>query len=405
MASARYRVAIVASHPVQYQAPWYRALTELVDLRVFFAHRITADDHARSGFGVGFDWDVPLLDGYPHEWLTNVAARPGIEHFSGCDTPGVGDRLARGRYDAVVVNGWQLRTYWQAIRGARRAGIPVMVRGDSQLQASPSLLRRSAKRLVYPRLLRQFDAYLAVGRRSAEYYAHYGIGADRIHASPHCVDGEWFAAAAVLARSRREEIRRALGIPERALVWLFAGKLVEKKRPLDFVGALAAAGSETPDVWGLIVGDGPLRSEVEAACRAQGSAVLAGFRNQRAMADMYAVSDGIVLPSDGRETWGLVVNEAMACGLPAVVSDAAGCAPDLIVHGETGYTFPCGDVRALTKRLIEAAGPRDRLASLGAAARDHVRRRYSPGVAARGVVAAVEALRPQLTGQRERVPA
>src|SRR5262245_3493392 len=109
------RIAAIGSHPVQYQASWYRALALHAELRVFFAHRVTAADQARAGFAVPFEWDVPLVDGYAHEWLTNVSSRPGVGTFLGCDTPAIADRLGAGRFDAVVVNGWQLLTYWQAI--------------------------------------------------------------------------------------------------------------------------------------------------------------------------------------------------------------------------------------------------------------------------------------------------
>ena len=84
--SGSFRLALVASHPVQYQAPWYRALATLLNLQVFFAHRISAADHARTGFDVGFEWDTPLFEGYSFEWLTNTASRPGVDHFWGCNT-------------------------------------------------------------------------------------------------------------------------------------------------------------------------------------------------------------------------------------------------------------------------------------------------------------------------------
>src|SRR5687768_15584731 len=100
------RIAVVTSHPIQYQAPWFQALARRLDLVVFFAHRQDARGQAAAGFGHEFEWDLPLLEGYDHEWLHNVAARPSVDVFSGCDTPEVLDRLAVGRFDACIVNGW-----------------------------------------------------------------------------------------------------------------------------------------------------------------------------------------------------------------------------------------------------------------------------------------------------------
>jgi glycosyltransferase involved in cell wall biosynthesis len=388
----RLRLALVASHPVQYQAPWYRALAAIVDLQVFFAHRMAAADHARAGFGVEFDWDVPVLDGYEYTWLDNVAARPGVDRFRGCDTPAVASRIEHGGFDAVLVNGWQLLTYWQAIRAARRAGIAVMVRGDSHLATTRGAVRRSAKRVVYPSLLRAFDAYLAVGERNEAYYRFYGVPASRIYRSPHCVDNEFFARSADAARTMPGGARRALGIPADAIVFTFAGKFIEQKRPLDFLAALDAIRSAQPNAWGLLAGDGPLRDVMEGHRRRHETrCTMIGFLNQQRIAMAYAAADALVLPSRD-ETWGLVVNEAMACGVPAIVSDQVGCASDLIIDGETGFSFPCGEVAALAERMRWLAQDRE----LRRAMREPVLRRiarFSPQTAAAGVLRAMEGSR------------
>jgi glycosyltransferase involved in cell wall biosynthesis len=394
-------LAIVASHPVQYQAPWYRALAAVTDLRVFFAHRIGADEQARAGFGVPFEWNIPLFDGYRSEWLQNVAARPGVDRFRGCDTPQVARRIEEGRFDAVVVNGWNLLSYWQAIRAARRARIPVMVRGDSQLVTARGAWHRSAKRLVYPRLLKSFDAFLAVGLRNEDYYRHYGVAADRIYRSPHCVDNDFFAHAADAARRRPDDRRRAAGIAADAVVFTFAGKLIAKKRALDFLMALERTRRAHPEVRGLIVGDGPLRAELEEYQRTHDTGcTMVGFLNQLEIAQAYVAADALVLPSTGEETWGLVVNEAMACGVPAIVSDEVGCAPDLIDEGRTGYTYPCRDVAALADRMtrIAARHPDERRA-MGSLAEARIAG-YSPQTAAAGVVTAMNAINTSARSQR-----
>jgi glycosyltransferase involved in cell wall biosynthesis len=388
----RLRLAIVASHPVQYYAAWYRALADVVDLHVFFAHRVTGIDHARSGFGVEFEWDVPVLDGYQSTWLDNIAARPGPDHFLGCNTPEIGSKLARGGFDAVLVTGWNLLTYWQAIRAARRQRIPVMVRGDSQLPTRRAAVVRAAKRLAYPWLLRSFDAYLAVGSRSAEYYRHYGAAADRIFLSPHSVDNAFFGVRSAAVRPRRLELRRALGIPIDAVVFALAGKLIDKKRPLDFMKAVHLAGRTESQVCGLVIGDGPLRPVIEAESRVQpGRCVLIGFMNQQRIVEAYAAADALVLASDARETWGLVVNEAMACSLPVIATDAAGCTADLVIHGTTGFTFACGRIDALAGCMNRIAADRAQREAMGRRAAEWIRA-FSPEAAAAGVVRALETL-------------
>lgn len=383
------RLAIVASHPVQYQAPWYRALARLADLRVFFAHRVTPADHARSGFGVEFDWDASIFEGYEFEWLTNRATRPGLDSFRGCDTPDVGRRLVEGRFDAVVVNGWNLLTYWQAVRAARRAGIPAFIRGDSHLATQRGRLRRLAKSVFYPRLMKSFDAYLAVGTWNAQYYRRFGAADSRIYRSPHCVDNEFFARGAGAARADLAASRQAFAVPPNGVVFTFVGRLVDGKRPLDFVRALDEAARAHRTIHGLIVGDGPLRPALEAHCRANATpCAFSGFLNQAAVAHAYGAADCLVLPSAG-ETWGLVVNEAMAAGLPVIATDQVGCAPDLIVDGQTGFTYPSGDIRRLAESIGRVAADR----ALRRAMRSHVVSRiaaFSPEAAAAGVMAALE---------------
>jgi glycosyltransferase involved in cell wall biosynthesis len=395
MTSSRYRLAIVASHPIQYHAPWYRALASLVDLHVFFAHRIGAADHVQSGFGVPFEWDVPLFDGYRSEWLENRSARPGVDHFRGCDTPGVRAALERGRFDALLVTGWNLLTFWQATRAATRLGMLVLVRGDSQLPSARGALWRAAKRLIYPRLLGAFDAFLTVGTRSEEYYRYYRVPSTRLFRSPHCVDNEFFARAAELVRRSIPDPRQAFGIPREAPVFLFAGKLVDKKRPLDFLAALDRLRRDNQPAWGLVVGDGPLRQQLEDHRRRRATPfTMIGFLNQQQIGRAYAVADAVVLPSDGRETWGLVVNEGMACGVPAIVSDEVGCAPDLVLNGDTGFTYPCGDIQQLSDRMTRFASDPELRQRMRARSSAHIQA-FSPEAAAAGVVKALESLRPR----------
>jgi glycosyltransferase involved in cell wall biosynthesis len=258
------------------------------------------------------------------------------------------------------------------------------VRGDSQLGDDRSALKRAIKRLTYPRFIGRFAACLAVGTRSEAYFRYYG--ARRIFRSPHFVDNTAFAAGAARARQDRAARRAAWSIPPDSMVALYVGKLVEKKRPIDLIDAA----SRVPGTHALFVGDGPLRGEAERAAAGR-PVTFAGFRNQTAMPEAYAIADVLVLPSDRRETWGLAVNEAMASGLPAIVSDAVGCAPDLILPGVTGFSYPAGDRRALADALGRLVADPAATRAMGDAAKAHVTA-YSVERAAAGVLQAVEGL-------------
>lgn len=380
---ARLRLGVLASHPIQYQSPIFRELARRCELRVFYAHRQPPQGQADAGFGVAFEWDVDLLSGFEHRFLANRSRRPGTDRFMGCDTPEIADAIARGGFDAFLVMGWNLRSYWQAVRACRRAGVPVMVRGDSQLLTPRSPVRQWAKRMIYPVALRRFDRLLYVGQRNRDYLLHYGVPAQRLHFSPHCVDNDRFAAAA----GPRDAARDKWGLEPGTPVIVFAGKLVDSKRPRDVLLALRRLHAQGVAAQVLFAGDGPLAPALRQECALQRLPVrFAGFVNQAALPVAYAAADVLVLPSSGAETWGLVVNEALACGVPAVVSDAVGCGPDLIVPGVTGATYPVGDIEALAGALAGVLA----MAPDTVAIRRHVER-YSPAAAAQGVLGAAAA--------------
>jgi glycosyltransferase involved in cell wall biosynthesis len=380
------RLGVLASHPIQYQAPLFRELARHVDLKVYFAHRQTAAGQAAAGFNVAFEWDVDLLAGYDHTFLTNRASRPDVNTFFGCDTPEIADEIRTGQFDAFLVTGWYLKSFWQAIRACRRAGVPVMVRGDSQLGTPRGRLKPLVKELIYPRLLRQFDACLYVGQKNREYLEHYGVPADRLFFAPHCIDNEAFTSRA--QGVDRAASRGRFGIAPEQKAVLFVGKLLDRKRPFDLVAALRTLRQRGMNACGVFAGDGPLRASLEEKGREWDvSLVFLGFRNQTELPEAYASADVMALPSEGSETWGLVVNEALASGTPVVVSDAVGCAPDLALEGQTGSVYPVGDTLAFAdalQRVLEAPPPPEAIHKAIDA--------YSVPAAARGILDALSHL-------------
>lgn len=378
------RLAILASHPIQYQAPLFRELACRLDLMVFFAHRASQADQAGAGFGVGFEWDIDLLSGYEHRFLDNISAQPGLNHFSGCDTPSIVGQLAHGHFDALLVMGWHLKTFWQGIWAAKRAKVPVMVRGDSHLATPRSTLKKVIKSFIYPAALRVFDVALYVGVRSRQYWEHYGYPQDRLIFSPHCVDNSLFEQRATEAA--RWALREQHGIAPDEKVVLFAGKLVPFKRPLDLIAAAGILSSSLPELTVLVAGAGTLGEQMSSAAIEKGiRLVQLGFCNQTMMPKAYAAADTLVLPSNGDETWGLVANEALACGLPIVVSDACGCAPDLAGDRTAGITFPVGNVASLAEAIVKMLSTRpDSVAIANKASQ------YSIDAAVSGICCAVE---------------
>lgn len=379
-----FRLAIVATHPVQYFAPLYRALAERSDLTVFFAHRATPQQQAAAGFGTAFEWDVDLTAGFRHVFLDNIAQTPDATTFKGCDTPRIGAHLAEGAFDAVMTTGWYTRTHLQTVLACRRQRRPVLVRSDSQLGYQPSRLKRAVKRFAYPVLLRAFDGVITVGTRSRAFLTHHAYPPARIFHAPHAIDTARFAAGAASEAGRA--VRAAAGLADDQRVVLFAGKLLPFKRPLDVVEAVSRLDPDGRTAV-LVAGSGPLEAAMRARAEALGVPLhILGFVNQSRMPAAYAAADVLVLPSTGRETWGLVTNEALASGTPVIVSDAAGAAPDIAADGHVGRTFRGGDIADLAATLgaVFAAPP-------SAAEITAVSDRFSLARAAEGILAAARA--------------
>jgi glycosyltransferase involved in cell wall biosynthesis len=393
MGVAPVRLTVVQTHPVQYNAPWFRYLTvncPEIDLTVVYAARPRPDQQG-SGFGVAFEWDTPLLDGY--NWRLVREGRDGDQfgtgRFRGLDVPEIGAAIAATRPDVVLVPGWHSVTFVRAILSARRRGLPILYRGDTHNAARSLGWGRLAWHVKSRAVLKLFSGYLSVGRLSREYLVAHGAAPTRIFASPHAVDNEWFAANAAphLAGAARVKARAACGAGPDDFVVLFAGKLAPRKRPIDAVRAVATLGRNSVLV---IAGSGGLEGEMRAEAARLGVRITwLGFKNQSLMGPVYAAADCLVLPSD-IESWGLVVNEAMATGLPAVVSDRVGCAPDLIVQGKTGEVCRTGhpDDLAHALRRVRDRGARE---GMSEACRDRIARHHF-SAATTGLVAACQSL-------------
>jgi glycosyltransferase involved in cell wall biosynthesis len=335
------RLGVLVSHPIQYQAPLYQELARraVVDLEVAFLSSDGARPYYDPAFGVTVAWNIDLLSGY----RSMVLGRKPLARKAAWLTSLI--RWLRGR-DIVVLHGHADPDVLLAMAMCRLLGIPYLLRGDSHAESSASGWRRTTRHLVAGAAVRAAAGALPIGQRNAAFYQRYGQIPH--FPAPYSVDNDRFQAMSDAARPSRAERLAALGLdPERPTV-VFSGKLIQQKRPLDVIRAI---GASEGNLNLLVLGDGPLMADARGYENDLPVRCL-GFVNQAELPGWYGCGDVLALPS-GREPWGLVVNEAMACGLVPVVSDAVGCAADL-VEG-VGEVFPVGDVPALAAALTQAA--------------------------------------------------
>jgi glycosyltransferase involved in cell wall biosynthesis len=361
-------LAILTTHPIQYQVPLWKALSARgkVPFRVFYM----SDLGLKRGFDPGFRrkivWDIDLLAGYDHEFL-DVRASASQDSFLWLRLkPNFGERLRHWGVRALWIQGWQVAAYWQAVWEARRVGVEIWLRGETNLRSSGEGLVQAMKRAVLKRLLGRVDWFLYIGEANRQFYLSQGIRPDRMIPAPYCVDNARFAEQVARLRSDRRALRRQWRIPDEAFCFLFVGKLIPKKRPSDLVAAVRGLQRNGAPVHILFVGAGELDDQLRQSCSiafdAKGSSLgggegppvsFAGFLNQTEISQAYVAADCLVLPSEASETWGLVINEAMASGLPCVTSDACGCVEDLIRPIHPGLSHPVGNIARLKQCLQE----------------------------------------------------
>lgn len=360
----RMKVAILATHPIQYQIPWFQALAAQPGLSVQVYYAMLPDQQQQGiGFGVSFNWDIPMFEGYSWTALENVSRKPGLGTFFGASTPGIGETLTANRPDAMIITGWQSFSLLQGLWACKRLRIPLIVRAESNaLRERPWWIR-----MLHRVLLSRFDAFLSIGKANQDFYLRNGVAAAKIFPCRYFVDNERIGSQYRACLGKRAQLRDAWGISAQSTCFVFTGKLQEKKRIMDLLHALNAARSSRADLHLLVVGSGELMEAAKNLVTAEQLPVtFAGFLNQTEIAKAYAAADCLVLPSDYGETWGLVVNEAMVCGLPVIVSDRVGSGPDLVAEGVTGMVFPFGDIEALAACLVRITADPALRASMGA---------------------------------------
>lgn len=324
------RLAIVTTHPIQYNAPWFRLLAQQtgIELKVFYtweeSQTIAKYD---PGFGRVVEWDIPLLDGYEYTFVKNVAPNQGSHHFKGIDTPTLNKEIEQWKADTVLVFGWAYKSHLSCLRYFK-GKIPVLFRGDSTLLDRTSGVKELLKKILLRFVYRHIDYALYVGTNNKKYFLEHGVKEHQLIYVPHAIENERFTDSAGDYIARANIWKKELGIDDCFNI-VFAGKLEPKKNP-EYLLKLA---SKMPDqnLRFVFVGNGILEESLKNQARADKRILFVGFQNQQNMPLVYRLANVFVLPSNGPgETWGLAINEAMACGVPVVASDKAGGAIDLI---------------------------------------------------------------------------
>jgi glycosyltransferase involved in cell wall biosynthesis len=343
------KLAIITTHPIQYYAPVFKLLheREKVSIMVFYTTGNEAESKFDHGFGKSVSWDIPLLDGYGYEWVQNISDNPGSHHYKGIVNPGLIQQVQKWEPDAILFFGWAYQSHLKAIRYFK-GKIPVLFRGDSTLLNEPKGIRKLLKFIYLKWLYTHVDHAFYVGANNKAYFKKYGLKENQLSFAPHAIDNSRFESD--LAKEAHE-LRSSLNINDDAILVLYAGKFEQVKNVELLLSAFIHLDKD--NVHLLLVGNGvkePLLKKMAADSHSARNIHFSDFKNQSYMPVLYQAADLFCLPSLS-ESWGLGVNEAMACGKAVLVSDRVGCAADLVKEGYNGAIFKSENLDSLLHSL------------------------------------------------------
>ena len=342
-------MAIITTHPIQYYAPVFKLLHQQKDMevKVFYTLGEIGMNQHDPGFGKKVKWGLPLLQNYPYQFQKNTSKKPGSHSFWGIKNPDLISEIKAWKADAILVYGWAYQSHLQALRYFKNK-IPVFFRGDSNLLNQKKGAKNSIRNIFLRWVYSNVDHAFFVGTNNKAYFKKFGFKEHQLTFAPHAIDNDRFSQDFL---AEAAAIRAKLGIGKNEILILFAGKMEPVKNANSLLEAFENLNQ--PNAHLLLVGNGPLENELKAkkgVLKTASRIHFLDFQNQLSMPFIYQSCNLLCLPSNS-ETWGLAVNEAMACGKAILVSDKVGCAVDLVFEEKNGSIFQAGNVLDLTKKL------------------------------------------------------
>jgi len=367
------KLAIISTHPIQYNAPWFAMLAQQpeMELKVFYTWSQRQTEFFDDNFGKEIKWDIPLLEGYDYAFVENRSNKPGNKSFWGIQCPDLINRLNAFNPTHILVFGWNFQAHFAVMRHFK-GKVPVLFRGDSTLldyefqtlanllqstkthsffKILPQYLKFKLRKQFLTFIYRYIDMALYVGSNNKAYFKAHGLKEYQLRFVPHAIDNNRFTDNKEKHYANKAlEWRRSLQIKDTDFVILFAGKFEPRKNPEVLINAFNILSiDEKFNAKLLMIGNGPLESKLKELSKNNSNIIFLPFQNQSDMPLVYNLGNLFCLSSQS-ETWGLAVNEAIACGTPVVASTKVGCAIDLVTQPPC-YQFQSGNIENLTDVL------------------------------------------------------
>jgi glycosyltransferase involved in cell wall biosynthesis len=365
------KLAIITTHPIQYYAPVFELLhkRQKINTKVFYTRGENIGSSHDHGFNKPISWDIPLLKGYEFEWLKNISKDAGSHHFKGIINPRAIKQIEAWQPDAILVFGWAYHSHLKIIRYFK-GKLPVYFRGDSTLLKEQGRLKRLLRLVFLKWLYGHISHAFYVGKNNKAYFERYGLKGSHLSFAPHAIDNSRFE---IDRAEEADELRLSLALTDQDILILYAGKFEPVKNLELLLSAFIQINN--PNVHLLLVGNGPgqdMLKDMAHKTHCESHIHFSDFKNQTYMPVLYQGCDLFCLPSKS-ETWGLSVNEAMACGKAILASDNVGCAIDLVKGGRNGAIFKSGDFDDLLEKLQQLTARKAQLTKFGLESRSVIK--------------------------------
>jgi len=357
-----------------YRIPVFNALAKIegIDLHVIFLAETDPFVREWLVYKEEIDFSYEVLASYRRRWRNrNMLLNRGMNAA-----------LRKASPDIILCGGYNYLASWQALLWAGRNRVPFLLWAESNAKD----LRRKSwfVESLKSRFLSKCDAFVVPGKASLEYLESFGISAKKIFTAPNAVDNDFFSQMSIKVCNNSAKLRQDFGLPAR--FFLFVGRMVAEKGVFDLLHAYRKLDPDLRCEFGLIfVGDGAARSELSKLAHdvTPGCVRFPGFVQRENLTTYYALAEALVFPTHA-EVWGLVVNEAMASGLPVICTEVTGCAADLVEEGWNGRVVPPRDVGRLSQALEDLARNPEATRAMGENSRKRILL-YSPRACAEGI--------------------
>ena len=380
----KYKVTLIHNIISPYRVPLFEGLSEhpSIDLFVYFC----AKTHKER------KWDILESDRYKYEILSGITLEIfGIKYHI---NPSIISKLIKGKYDVVIIGGNTDFTTQAAFIISKLLKTPTILWSEG-IESAQSLLGKVISPLT-KYIVRNVDAVVVAGTMSRDFNIKNGARQEKIFIAPNIVDNEMFIKQSLKSKKEKERFKQELNIQNKKII-LFVGQLIKRKGVEYLLKAYKKIKNDYDDVCLVVIGDGVLKNELEDICIKEHikDVRFTGWVSEEQKIIYYSIADLFVLPTL-EDVWGLVINEAMCCGLPVISTKAAGCAQDMIIPGENGFIVDAANIDQLYSSMKKIILDDEVAKKMGEKSLEIIENRFSLSKMVNGFVSAIEYFKNRL---------